>query len=101
MDEQCHKDVFKWVKNTFQFNKAFIETFNEDSDERYFLEVYIQYPKNLRGLSKDLPFLIERIKIEKVEALLANLHDKKEFVLYILNLKQALNHGLVLKKVHS
>ena len=32
--------------------------------------------------------------------LLANLQDKTEFVIYIKNLKQALNHRLILKKVH-
>ena len=39
------------------------------------------------------------MKIEKVEKLVANLHDKTEYVIRIRNLKQALNHGLVLKKV--
>ena len=38
------------------------------------------------------------MKIEKVEKLVANLHDKTEYVIHIRNLKQALNHGLVLKK---
>ena len=45
-------------------------------------------------------FLSERMKIEKVEKLVANLHDKIEYVIHIRNLKQALNHGLVLTKVH-
>ena len=40
------------------------------------------------------------MKIEKVEKLVANLHDKTEYVIHIRNLKQALNHGLVLKKVN-
>ena len=39
------------------------------------------------------------MKIEKVK-LKANLHDKTEYVIHIRNLKQALNHGLVLKKLH-
>ena len=30
-----------------------------------------------------------------------NLHDKKEYVIHIRNLKQTLNHVLVLKKVHG
>ena len=42
----------------------------------------------------------KRIKIENVEKLAANLHDKTEYVVYIRNLKQALNHGLVFKKAH-
>ena len=41
------------------------------------------------------------MKIEKVEKLVANLHDKTEYVIHIRNLKQALNHGLVFKKVHK
>ena len=40
------------------------------------------------------------MKIEKVAKLVANLHDKGEYVIQITNLKQALNHWLVLKKVH-
>ena len=40
------------------------------------------------------------MKIEKFEKLAADLHDKSEYIIHIRNLKQALNHGLVLKKVH-
>ena len=40
------------------------------------------------------------MKLEKVEKLVANLHDKTEYVIHIKNLKQALDHGLILKKVH-
>ena len=56
--------------------------------------------KKINGLHNDLPFLPEILKIEKVEKLLANLHDKKEYVIHIQNLQQALNPKLVLKKVH-
>ena len=40
------------------------------------------------------------MKTEKVEKLVTNLHGKTEYVIYIRNLKQALNHGLILKKIH-
>ena len=40
------------------------------------------------------------MKIEKVEKLVTNLHDKAEYVFHIGNLKQALNHRLILKKFH-
>ena len=40
------------------------------------------------------------MKIEIVEKLVANSHDKAEYVIHITNLKQALNQGLVLKKVN-
>ena len=36
---------------------------------------------------------------EKIEKLVTNLHDKTEHVIHIRNLRQALNHGLVLKKI--
>ena len=62
-------DGLKWVENTSQYNKDFVEQYNEDSDEGYFFEVDVQYPKNLDNLHKDLPFLHERMKIEKVEKL--------------------------------
>ena len=35
-----------------------------------------------------------------MEKLIANLYAKEEYVIHIINLKHALNHGLVLKKVH-
>ena len=74
-----------------------MKNYNEESDEGYFLEVDVQYPENLQNLHNDLPFLPERMKIEKVQKLLSNLHDKTEYFIHIRNLKQALNHGLVLK----
>ena len=40
------------------------------------------------------------MKIERVEKLVINLHDKTEYVIYVRNLKQALNHELVLETVH-
>ena len=41
----------------------------------------------------------ERIKIKKIKKLAANLHDKTNHLIHMRNFKQALNHGLVLKKV--
>ena len=40
------------------------------------------------------------MKLRKVVKLAGNLRDKKEYIIHIRNLKQALHHGLVLKKVH-
>ena len=54
----------------------------------------------MHELHNDVPFLPERIKIEKFKKVVTNLHDKTEYVIHIRNLKQALNHGLILKKVH-
>ena len=51
-------------------------------------------------MARHLPFLPERMKNEKVEKSVAKLHHKTEYVIHIRNLKQALRHELVLKKVH-
>ena len=87
-------------KDTFQYNKDFIKNYNEKSNEGYFFEVYIQYLEKLCELHNDLLFLTEWMKIGKVENLVANLHDKTEYVIHIRNLKQALNNGLVKKNVY-
>ena len=52
----------------------------------------------MHEIHNDLPFSPERMKSGKTEKLLANLYDKKVFFIHIRNFKQALNHGLVLKK---
>ena len=41
------------------------------------------------------------MKTGKAGKLVDNLHHKTEDVIHIRNLKQALNYGLVLKKVHK
>ena len=68
------------------------KNYYDESDEEYFLEVDVKYPKNLHNLQNDLPFLTERMKIEKIEKLVANLHDKEEYVRHIRNLRHVLNH---------
>ena len=88
----------EWIKETSWFNEDFIKNYNKESDEGYFLEVDVQYLEKLLELHNDLPFLPERMKIAKVEKLVGNLHHKTECVIHI-NLKQTINHGLVLKKV--
>ena len=59
-----------------------------------------KYLKKLFNLHNDLPFLPERKKVNKVKKLICNIEDKEKYVIQIRILKQALNHGLVLRKVH-
>ena len=74
--------------------------YDEVSDKGYTLEVDVEYPKNIRSLHSDLPFLADRMEINKCIKLVCNFYDKKEHVVHIRALKQALNYGLILKKVH-
>ena len=87
-------------KNMLKFNEEFIKNYDEDNDEGYILDVDVKYPKNLHGLHEDLPFLPKRMKIGKCKKLVCNLYDKNSYVVHIRSLKQFLNHGLILKKVH-
>ena len=50
----------------------------------------------LHVFCNDLPFEQESIQIEKFENLVTNLYDKTEYIIHIINLKQALNHRLVI-----
>ena len=52
------------------------------------------------NLHSDLLFLPERNKIKKCNKLVCNVYDKENYVVHIRALKQALNHGLILKRVH-
>ena len=88
-------------KRYFSINEDFIKNYNKESDEGCFLDIDVQYLEELHELRNDLSFLPERIKTEKVKKLIANLNHKTENVIHVRNLKQALNQGLVFKKVHK
>ena len=44
---------------------------------------------------------MKKMKLKKIVKLVANLHDKIKYVIHIRNLKQTVNHRLVLKKLHE
>ena len=78
-----------------------IKNYDENNKYGALLEVDIEYPKELHILHRDLPFLAERKVINKTSKLITSFENKKEYVIHIAALKQALNHGLKLKKVHK
>ena len=53
---------FEWIEDTFQFNEDF-----------------------LQNCLKELPFLPEKMRIDKVETLVTNFHDKTEYVIHTRN----------------
>ena len=55
-------------------------------------DIFSKYLEKLHDLYNDLPFLPERLKIDKVKRPVANLYDKTEYVIHIRNLKQALSY---------
>ena len=100
MTQKLPLNDFKWINNVSKINEKFIKNYDEDSDKGYIFEVDVNYPKRLHDLHSDLPFLPERMKIDKCKKLVCNLHDKKRYVLHIRSLKQALEYGLKLEKIH-
>ena len=83
-----------------EINEDFIKNYDENNDKGYILEVDVKYSKRLHELHSDLPFLSERMEVNKCKKLVCNLFNKKKYVVHINALKQALNHGLKLKKIH-
>ena len=70
-------------KNKLTFNEDFIKNYDEDSDKGYVLEVDIKYLKRPHNLDFHLPFLSERMKINKCNKLACNLYDKNNYVVHI------------------
>ena len=75
---------------------------NYDKNSNYgmIFEVDIKYPKNIALKHEELAFLPERRKLNGIEKLVTTLQNTKKHVVHTLALKQALKHGLVLKKIH-
>ena len=88
---------FKWT----DVNPNEISELATRTDKGYVLEVDVSYPKELHNQHNDLPFMCERMEINGVEKLVPNLRDKKNYVIYIQALNQALQLRLRLDRIHQ
>ena len=87
-----------------KLNDGFIKNYDEDSSMGsmgYVFEADVKYPKRLHNLHCDLQLLPDRMKINKFNKLVCILYDKNNYVVHIRALKQALDHEIILKKVHE
>ena len=101
MSEKLPITGFKWVSDISGIDEKFMKSYNKkNSGKGYILEVDVDYPAKFHKLHSDMPFLPERMIIDKTKKLVCNLYDKKNYVTHISVLKQALDHGLKLRKVH-
>ena len=99
MSQKLAVNGFKWIDTSEHvINEEFIKNYNENDIKGYILEVDVKYLKKLHNLHSDLPFLPERMEINKCKKLVCNLYNKKKYVVHANTLKQASNHGLKLKK---
>ena len=96
MSKKLPIDGFMCCDDLKKFKCEFIRNYDDDIDTGYLPEVDIEYPKYLHDSHREKTFLA--IKKDK---LLTTLEDKENYVVHIATLKQALNHGLKLMKVHS
>ena len=101
MSEKLPIGDFKWIEkdDLLKIDEKFIRNYDENSDKGYILEVLVKYSKNLHMLHSNLP-LHERMIVNKHSKLTCNIQDKKDYIVHIRALKQVVNHGLILKKVH-
>ena len=103
MSKKLPENGFKWIDNNetagtsslersakHVINEEFIKNYNKNDKEIYILEADVKYPKKLHNLHSDLPFLPERMEINKCKKLVCNLYNKKKYVVHINSLKQAM-----------
>ena len=94
MDGKCLRiyllAVSNWLKK--DLNEDFIKSYNEDSNEGYFLEVDFHCLEEFHEVHNDLPFCLKESKLKKK---MKNLQPT--CIILIRNIKQVLNHGLELK----
>ena len=100
MTEKLLVRGFRWMDDISKMDEDFVRSYDKNDNKGYILEVDVDYPNELQNLHSDLPFLPERMVINNTKKLVCNLNDKKNYVVHINVLKQALDHGLKLRKVH-
>ena len=71
MTQKLPVDCFEWEKPS-KFTSDFIKNYDEKSSTGYVFDVDIDYPKNFHDLHSDLPFLPQRMKINKCDKLICN-----------------------------
>ena len=92
---------FHWVNlDESKGFKYIVDELAKHKDCGYLLEVDVAYPKELHDYHNDLPFMCGKMKINGVEKFVPNLYYKRKYVIHIKALKQAIDHGLVLEKIH-
>ena len=77
-----------------------MKNYDENSNKGYILEADVEYLKNLFNLIRIFR-LAGKKKINKCKKLVCNMHNKENHAVHIRALKQALNHELILRKVHK
>ena len=97
MSQKLPVNRLKWIEDLSEFNERFIKFIMKIVIEDIFLKQMLSIRKIL---IKIYHFQLKEKKIEKVKKLVCDIEDRTKYVMHIRALKQALNHGLILKRVH-
>jgi hypothetical protein len=97
MSQNLPWDNFRWVDEN-QYPD--VKNLDENDETGYIFEVDLKYPNKLHDAHSDLPFCCVHSTEPDEPRLAVNLYDKKNYVILDQNLKQCLNHGLKLIKIH-
>ena len=98
MSQKLPTHGFKWIDVGKSKVLKILE--KKDTNIGYIFEVDLDYPSSLWDLHNDYPLAPEKIKIDKIDKLICSFLPKKHYVLHYKNLKQYLQEGMILKKVH-
>ena len=101
---------FRWIGCDAWDPNKLVNMLSTEKNYGYLLEVDVKYLQELHKLHNDIPFMCSKIKVKGpggaealphgVEKLIPNLYDKEKYVIHIRALRQALDHGLILEKIH-
>ena len=98
MTQKLPTHCFKWIDVDIPKVEKLLK--KKDTKIGYIFEVDLVYPETLWEAHNDYPLAPERRKINKVDKLISSFHTKKNYVVHYKNLKQYLEEGMILKKVH-
>ena len=116
MSQRLPIGEFSWA-DPKDFTAEKVLSLGDEEDYGYLFEVDLRYPSELHDLHNDYPLCPEKmacqpspfmedmktqfkLKPARVEKLVPNLNDKKNYVLHYRNLRQALELGMELETVH-
>ena len=97
---------FKWMKNLTKdkvmdiLEKVNCSMTNPNKRKGYIVEVDLEYPKDLWESHNDYPLAPEKLKVNGVEKLINHFKSHKNYVIHYRNLRQCLEMGLRITKVH-
>ena len=98
MSQKLPAHGFKWIDVDISKVEKLLK--KKDTKIGYLFEVDLEYPSSLWEEHNDYPLAPDRIKLDKVEKLVSSFLPKEKYVVHYKSLKQYIEMGLVLKKVH-